>query len=78
MKKSSPKCRNKDELIDIILENQNEIKRLQKEKEKIERELHKYKNSNIPSSANKHLKFNTLGQKKGGKRGTPKGYSQRT
>ena len=32
-------------------------------KEKLEKELKKYKNSNTPSSANKHLKENTQGLK---------------
>jgi transposase len=46
------------------------------EKEKLEKELKKYKNSNTPSSANKHLKETTQGlkAKKGAKRGAPKNH----
>ena len=46
----------------------------------LEKELAKYKNSNTPSSANKHLKENTKGQKakKGAKRGAPKGHKGTT
>ena len=43
--------------------------------DELEKELQKYKNSNTPSSANKHLKPNTQGKrKKGGKRGAPFGH----
>ena len=50
------------------------------EKEKLEKELKKYKNSNTPSSANKHLKENTQGlkAKKKSKRGAPKGHKGST
>ena len=53
---------------------------LYKEKEKLEKELKKYKNSNTPSSANKHIKENTLGlkAKRGAKRGAPKGHKGAT
>lgn len=48
--------------------------------EKLEKELKKYKNSNTPSSANKHLKSDTQGlkAKKGAKRGAPKGHKGKT
>src|SRR3989338_4370608 len=50
------------------------------EKEKLERELKKYKNPNTPSSANKHVKENTQGLKatSGAKRGAPKGHKGNT
>ena len=50
------------------------------EKEKLEKELKKYKNSNTPSSANKHIKENTEGLKVkvGAKRGAPKGHKGST
>ena len=53
---------------------------LLKEKDKLEKELKKYKNSNTPSSANKHLKPNTNGlkRKKGSKQGAPKGHNGTT
>jgi len=65
--------KSKKELIDDYIE-------LYKEKKKLERELRKYKNPNTPSSANKHLKENTLGlrAKKGAKRGAPKGHNGAT
>lgn len=64
---------NKDELIEIILEKEKKIN-------KLERELRKYKNPNTPSSANKHLKENTQGlrAKKGAKRGAPVGHKGAT
>ena len=67
--KDSLKDKPKKEIIDEYIE-------LLKEKHKLEKELKKYKNSNTPSSANKHLKEDTLGlkAKKGAKRGAPKGH----
>lgn len=58
-----------DKLADKIIENR-----------KLEKELKKYKNSNTPSSANKHLKKNTQGlkAKKGAKRGAPKNHKGAT
>lgn len=46
------------------------------EKEKLEKELKKYKNANTPSSSNKHIKPDTQGLKvkKGAKRGAPRGH----
>lgn len=46
---------------------------LLKEKERLEKELKKYKNSNTPSSAHPHLKPNTFGlrAKTGARRGAP-------
>lgn len=63
----------KDKSRDEILEEMFEV---YKEKEKLEKELKKYKNANTPSSANKHLKPNTVGlkKKKRAKRGAPKGH----
>lgn len=54
--------------------------KLLKEKDKLEKELRKYKNPNTPSSANKHLKGNTHGlrAKEGAKRGAPKGHKGAT
>lgn len=74
--------KSKEELIEIILEDQNNI--IDNEKtivdmnkiiKKLRKELEKYNNSNTPPSANKHLMPNTFGKKnKGGKRGAPKGH----
>lgn len=67
---------NKDELIEIILKKEKKIAELEKAKEKLERELKKYRNSNTPSSAHKHLQGNTQGlkAKKGARRGAPLGH----
>jgi len=53
---------------------------LLKEKDKLERELKKYKNPHTPSSSNKHLKENTQGlkAKQGAKRGAPNGHKGNT
>lgn len=63
----------KEELIEIILN-------LQKEVEELKAELSKYKNSNTPTSANKHMKPNTKGKKskKNKKRGAPFGHKGKT
>lgn len=77
----------------IILGLKKENKMLRRQREKDARkigtlkkqvktflsELKKYKNSNTPSSANKHMKQNTNGKTgKGGKRGAPKGHTGTT
>ena len=63
----------KEDLILIILQ-------LQKKIIELENELKKYKNSNTPPSANKHLKPNTEGEKSkpGNKRGAPEGHKGTT
>lgn len=55
-------------------------KELEKEKQELENELKKYKNSNTPSSANKHIKPNNQGTKakKSTKRGAPTGHKGAT
>ena len=67
------KDKTKDELIRELYDSYVE-------KEKLERELKKYKNPNTPSSANKHVKENTQGLKatSGAKRGAPKGHKGNT
>jgi len=57
-----------------------EMFELYKEKEKLEKELKKYKNANTPSSANKFIKSDTQGlkAKKKAKRGAPKGHKGST
>jgi cell division septum initiation protein DivIVA len=66
----------KDKIIRKYLDLERENVDLRKEKEELEKELKKYKNSNTPSSSNKHLKKNTQGlqAKKNAKRGAPKGH----
>ena len=63
----------KEKLVNIILELSNKI-------QKLEKELAKYKNSNTPSSANKHLKPDTSGKqsKENTKRGAPMGHEGKT
>jgi transposase len=65
--------KDKEELIDQILEQEKEIDRLRKEKEKLEKELRKYKNPNTPPSAHPHLKPSATGpiDVKPHKRGAP-------
>jgi len=67
------KIKRLEEKIEELAEENKELKQENKE---IKRELNLYKNSNTPSSANKHLKPNTQGLKAKGKgrRGAPKGH----
>jgi len=51
-----------------------DIEKLLREKENLEKELRKYKNSNTPPSANPHLKPSLVPQHTGKKRGAPKGH----
>lgn len=69
----SLKEKSKEEIIKEYIE-------LYKEKEKIENEFKKYKNAHTPSSANKHIKPDTIGLKAkiGAKRGAPKGHKGAT
>ena len=56
------------------------LEEMRKERDALKRELEKYKNSNTPSSSNKHLKPNTNGRRTGknGKRGAPKNHPGKT
>jgi transposase len=51
-----------------------DIEKIKKEKEALEKELRKYKNSNTPPSANQHLKPSVLPHRSGKKRGAPRGH----
>jgi len=51
--------KSKDELVEESYKLYKEILKLKKEKERLERELKKYKNANTPSSANNHIQINT-------------------
>src|SRR3989338_10584650 len=70
------KDKTKKELIRELYDKYVKEEKLKEEKDKLEKELKKYKNSNTPSSSNKHLKGNTQGlrAKKGAKRGAPKNH----
>lgn len=72
--------KSKDELIDEIIDLIEEKEGLEKEKKRLEKELRKYKNAHTPSSANKHIKPNTMGlkAKKNAKRGAPIGHKGAT
>ncbi len=75
--KSDIRRKSKDELVDELYEKLIENEKLKEDKDKLKRELEKYKNPNTPPSSNKHLKKNTQGlkAKKGAKRGAPKGHN---
>ena len=70
----------KEELIKLVKKLINEKEKSDEKAKNLEKELKKYKNSNTPSSANKHLKENTQGlkAKKEAKRGAPKGHKGAT
>lgn len=78
--KNSLDEKSKEEIIDDYIELYKEKIKIEKEKEKLERELKKYKNSNTPSSAHKHIQGNTQGlkAKKGARRGAPLGHEGAT
>lgn len=70
----------KEELIKLVKKLIREKEKSDEKARNLEKELKKYKNSNTPSSANKHLKENTQGlkAKKGAKRGAPKNHKGAT
>ena len=70
----------REKLIEEFLKKQDELVRLDKEKEALEKELRKYKNSNTPPSANPHLKpaFSKIIDVKPHQRGAPKGHTGTT
>ena len=65
------KDKSKDEILDDLEDALNELDR-------VKRELRKYKNPNTPPSAHPHLKPNTQGAGKLGKRGAPLGHKGTT
>lgn len=64
----------KEEIIEKYIELEKENDKLRKDKEALEKELRKYKNSNTPSSANPHFKPKTIACASSGKQGAPKGH----
>ena len=70
----------KDELEKLVQSQAALITKLQKRIKELETELKKYKRSNTPPSANKHLKPNTRGKGKKSKknRGAQKGHKGKT
>jgi hypothetical protein len=73
MNKNTLEKMSKDKLIEEFLKKQDELIRLDKEKEALEKELRKYKNPNTPPSANQHLKpsYSKTVEVKTHKRGAP-------
>jgi len=72
--------KSKKDVIKELYYSYKKIEKLMKEKEKLERELKKYKNANTPSSANNHLQTNTQNtddKKKTNKVGRKKGKKSR-
>lgn len=63
----------REEIIQKYLKLEKELDRVKKEKEALEKELHKYKNPNTPSSAHPHLKP-VAASARSKKRGAPKGH----
>ena len=78
--KNSLDEKSKEEIIDDYIELYKKNIKIKKEKERLEREIKKYKNANTPSSAHKHLQGNTQGlkAKKGARRGAPLGHKGAT
>lgn len=68
----------KDELIEIILSKDKQVDKLKEEKEKLEKELHKYKNSNTPSSQKRFCKVKAQGLKVGRKKGKKSHHNGKT
>jgi len=77
LNKSGLKKLSKKKLIEEFLKRQDELILSEKEKEALEKELRKYKNSNTPPSANQHLKpaFSKAVEVKPHRRGAPAGHS---
>ena len=68
----------KDELLDKVVDKILENERLKKEKEKLEKELRKYKNAHTPSSQRKFEKVEVQGLKVGRKKGKKSNHKGRT
>lgn len=70
----------KEKLIEEFLKKQDELIKLDREKEALEKELRKYKNPNTPPSANQHLKpaYSKTVEVKYHRRGAPFGHDGTT
>jgi transposase len=79
LKKENQKLKKENqELKKIIISLNKKIEDLESKFEKVIKELNKYKNSNTPSSSNKHIKPNIQNNNKDKKRGAPKGHKGTT
>jgi hypothetical protein len=68
----------KDELLDKLVDKILELNKLKKEKEKLEKELKKYKNANTPSSQKKFTKVQPQGLNVGRKKGKKTKHKEKT
>ena len=68
----------KDEVLDKLVDKIIENEKLKKEKERLEKELKKYKNAHTPSSQKKFTKIEAQGLKVGRKKGKKSGHKGRT
>jgi transposase len=76
--KTEQEDKSRDELIKDMYKQYKKIKRLEKEKEKLEKEIHKYKNAHTPSSQKKFAKVEVQGLKVGRKKGKKSHHKGRT
>ncbi len=70
--------KSKDELIEDLWEAYKKIGKIKEEKEKLEKELHKYKNAHTPSSQKKFCKVEVQGLKVGRKKGKKSHHKGKT
>lgn len=70
--------KSKKEIIDKYIELYEKFENIKKEKEKLEKELHKYKNSNTPSSQKRFEKVQVQGLKVGRKKGKKSHHKGKT
>ena len=61
--------KSRDDLIKDLYDAYKKIERIEKEKERLEKELHKYKNAHTPSSQKRFEKIEVQGLKVGRKKG---------
>jgi len=76
--KTKQEEKSKDELIEDLWEAYKKIEKIKKEKEKLEKELHKYKNAHTPSSQKRFEKIEVQGLKVGRKKGKKSHHKGRT
>ena len=70
--------KSRDDLIKDLYDAYKKIERIEKEKERLEKELHKYKNAHTPSSQKRFEKIEVQGLKVGRKKGKKSGHKGRT
>lgn len=70
--------KSKEEIIDKYIELYESFEKVKKEKERLEKELHKYKNAHTPSSQRRFEKVQALGLKVGRKKGKKSHHKGKT